>query len=351
MSKSNHPTVYCSSCNEPQPSGQTFRKCSGCRTVQYCNTTCQKKHWKEHRTECERLRKEKEEDTTNNNLPPTYEEGDECPICLEILPKDVTKFLFFTCCGNGIHVHCFKDMESMKMSGTCPFCRAKTPTSQEEAIKYLRPWVKKKKAWALANMGRMYYHGKGVKQSYEMARILFEQTAQQGDASAMFDLGVMYAQGLGVEQSYERAVEYYEQAAQQGDASAMYELGVMYEGGEGVEQSYERAIEYYKRAAEQGHVNAMANLGHLYIQGDGVDQSDELAREWWTKAANVGHETSINNLKILDKEEAKSGGRTTKRRRTKRRRRKRKTKRKRRKKTKKYIRLRNKRTRRRKRKN
>ena len=320
MSKSNQtspPPVCCSSCNKPQLSGQTFRKCSGCLSVQYCNKKCQKKHWSPggHNQECKRLRKEKEEDTTNNNLPPTYEEGDECPICLEILPKDVTKFLFFTCCGNGIHIHCFKDMESMKMAGTCPFCRAPRPTSDEEHIKYLRPWVKKKKAWAQNLMGRMYYHGQGVKQSYEMARILLEQTAQQGDASAMFDLGVMY------------------------------------EGGEGVEQSYKRAIEYYKPAAEQGHVGAMTNLGNLYIQGDGVDQSNELAREWWTKAANVGHETAIKCLKILDEEEAKSGGRTTKRRRTKRRRRKRKTKRKRKRKTKKYRRRRKKRTRRRKRKN
>jgi hypothetical protein len=319
MSKSNQTSpVCCSSCNEPQHSGQTFRKCSGCLSVQYCNTTCQRKHWKEHRTECERLRKEKEEDTTKHGFEsraPKYEKGIECPVCLEILPKDVTKFLFFTCCGNGIHIHCFKDMETMKMAGTCPFCRAPRPTSDEEHIKYLRPWVKKKKAWAQNLMGRMYYHGQGVKQSYEMAAKLYELSARQGDVNSM------------------------------------YNLGVMYEGGEGVEQSYERAAEYYKQAAEQGHVGAMTILGNLYIQGVGVGQSNELAREWWTKAANVGHETAIKCLKILDEEEAKSGGRTTKRRRTKRRRRKRKTKRKRRKKTKKYIRRRKKRTRRRKRKN
>ena len=74
------------------------------------------------------------------------------------------------------------------MSGTCPFCRAKTPSSHEEQVKNLRPWVKKKKAWAQHHMGQKYLRGQGVKQSYEMAKMLYEQAAQQGDVSAMYNL-------------------------------------------------------------------------------------------------------------------------------------------------------------------
>jgi TPR repeat protein len=56
------PPVCCSSCNTPQPSGHTFQKCKGCRTVQYCNTECQRAHWSPggHKQECKRLRKKKE---------------------------------------------------------------------------------------------------------------------------------------------------------------------------------------------------------------------------------------------------------------------------------------------------
>jgi len=77
-------------------------------------------------------------------------------ICLKSLPKDATEFDRWTCCGKGIHKHCFKDMKSMKMAGTCPFCRAKTPSSPEESVKYIHPWVKKKKAWSQTMMGQMY---------------------------------------------------------------------------------------------------------------------------------------------------------------------------------------------------
>ena len=151
----------------------------------------------------------------------------------------------------------------MKMDGTCPFCRAKTPSSDEETVKNLRPWVKKKKAWAQNNMGQKYRDGKGVKQSYEMARLLFEQAAQQGVSDAMFNLGAMYYNGRGVEQSCERAKEYFEQAAHLGDADAQYELGRMYANSEGVEIDLKKA------------------------------------KDWWTKAAAQGHESSIEGLKIL----------------------------------------------------
>ena len=51
------PSICCSSCNKPQPSGHTFRKCMGCRTVQYCNKDCQRAHWRTggHKQECKRF--------------------------------------------------------------------------------------------------------------------------------------------------------------------------------------------------------------------------------------------------------------------------------------------------------
>jgi len=50
-------SVCCSSCNKPQPSGQIFRKCTGCHTVQYCNKECQRAHWSPggHKQECKRF--------------------------------------------------------------------------------------------------------------------------------------------------------------------------------------------------------------------------------------------------------------------------------------------------------
>jgi TPR repeat protein len=283
------------------------------------------KHRKKHKKECRRLLAERKStkqaqdnndgerkiDETTTPKKEMEEEGDECPICLEILPNDAMKFSRWTCCGKGMHRHCFKDMQSMKMSGTCPFCRAKTPTSDEEAVKQLRPWVKKKKAWAQILMSQMYRDGTGVERSYKLARRLKELAAQQGDVGAMYDVASMYAFGEGVEQSYETAKEYYEQAAHLGHASSLYNLGDMYEIGKGVEQSYKRAKEHYEQAAHLGHAPAQLNLGCLYVQGQGVEQSSEKARKWWAMAAAQRNEEAIDNLEHLNEMEGRKTMSTT----------------------------------------
>jgi hypothetical protein len=210
--------------------------------------------------------RKEEEDKTTTPKKEKEEEGDECPICLdEVSLLSNNKYKRFTCCGKVLHNHCSTDLMSMEVGRNCPFCRAKSPTSHEEAVKYIRPWVKKKKAWAQALMCEKNFYGTGVKQSYEMARIM------------------------------------YEQAAQQGSVDAMYSLGTMYYNDQGVEQSYEKAFEYLQQAADLGFAQAQFNLGGMYNNGDGVEKDIAKTREWWTKAAAQGHANAIKNLKILEK--------------------------------------------------
>ena len=50
----------CSSCLTIAPPLQIFKKCSACKSRQYCNSVCQKKHWKSfHRSECKKLQASK----------------------------------------------------------------------------------------------------------------------------------------------------------------------------------------------------------------------------------------------------------------------------------------------------
>ena len=165
-----------------------------------------------------------------------------------------------------MHKHCMDDLVSMKMDGSCPLCRAKTPTSAMESFKQVRPWVKKKKAWAQFSMGGMYERGLGVKQSYEMARRLYEQAAQQGFASAMYNLGFMYYDGEGVEQLYEKAIEYYEPAAHLGHSDAQYNLGRMYATGEGVAKDFAKAKALWTTSAAQGDESSLTALEWLKEQ-------------------------------------------------------------------------------------
>jgi TPR repeat protein len=239
------------------------------------------------------------------------EEPDVCCICLDELPTDSRKLLRFTCCGKICCLECQKNVKKSTMpdelKNRCHQCRKPSPTTNEEVVKRVREWVAKGEAWAQNIMAQQYRDGKhGLKQSYVMARMLFEKAVAQGDSSAMYDLALLYRDGQGVVQSVEKEVELCTMAAEQGQVDAMNNLGNAYRDGKGVVQSFQKAAELYTMAAEQGFVEAMLSLGVRYFQGQGVDQSNVLAREWWTKAANEGHENATKNLQILDELEGKS---------------------------------------------
>ena len=254
---------------------------------------------KENKEEGER--KEHEDSTTEPKIPKIEEKkGDECCICLEELPKLASDFSRFTCCGNGVHIHCSEDLVSTSLGKHCPLCRALTPTSERESVKYLLPWVKKKKAWSQVMMGKMYENGSGVKQSFAKAKKLYELAAQQRSVDALVNLAWMYENGLGVEQSYERAKEYYEQATQLGDAGAYFNLGCMYEKV----QSFTKARVAYEFGVQHHNASCMLNLGMLYVSGrEGVAKDMVKARELWTEAADFGEKTAIRNLKKMDRDE------------------------------------------------
>jgi TPR repeat protein len=194
---------------------------------------------------------------------------------LEDLQVDSDTFGRMACCGKAMHKHCtdnfFGSSLSREQKSKCPQCQVKLPSTEEEGFELARGWADKGKAWAQADLGNKYKHGKGV------------------------------------EQSYEKAIEYLKLGIQQDDPNAMVDMADMYHHGEGVRKSFKKAIELWTQAANQGHANAQFNLGAAYCNGAGVDRSYGLAREWWIKAAVQDNETALKSLQGLDKHE----GRTT----------------------------------------
>ena len=165
-----------------------------------------------------------------------------------------------------MHAHCANDLISAKKNtpmsvDRCLCCRAETPSSAEDRIKYLRPWVNKDKAWAQQLMAQHYHLGVGVECQYEVARRLYELSAQKGDVLAMNNLGLLYENGLGVEKSLEHAIDWYKKAAKLGLAMAQFNLGYVYSSGKVRSiEDYLTAKEYFCDAAVQGHEGAAERL-------------------------------------------------------------------------------------------
>jgi TPR repeat protein len=65
------------------------------------------------------------------------------------------------------------------------------------------------------NIGRLYFHGKGVSRDDKQAMDWYMKAAKNGNASAMFKIGYMYCYGIAVAKNIDTAFEWYTHAAKQ----------------------------------------------------------------------------------------------------------------------------------------
>ncbi len=98
---------------------------------------------------------------------------------------------------------------------------------------------------------------------YELARRLWQPSAEQGDADAQNYLGILYHLGLGMDKDYRKGAEWYRRAAESGNAYAQRNLGTMYEFGLGVAQDEMQAYAWYYESALAGNKKARYYLAAM----------------------------------------------------------------------------------------
>ena len=257
----------CSACDKES---DALMKCRACKCVWYCDKECQNKHWKEHKKECKRIKKELDKRGGNLDLGEELDVGpigtlpprEECPICMRVLPLDEGQQLYACCCGKVVCGSCHfqHQMKSTERVTTCSFCRTTLPDSDEEILAQLQKRIKLKDPDALVNLAMA--HGRGK---------------------------------LGVPVDQARCIELLRESASLGFPPAHSQLGNFHKFGEmGLEQNEEEALKYWKEAAEGGHVQAQNNLGAIEDgRGD-----DVAAMRHWRLSASGGSRRSVTNLII-----------------------------------------------------
>jgi TPR repeat protein len=169
----------------------------------------------------------KKETSSRTSYP--KEEEDECPICLEVLPKLPVKFIRHACCGKGMHYACAKKNKargSKEGKNFCVLCRTKLPThsGSKEEIERFHFWVERGKAWAMSGLGDRYRNGIGVPHNDKRASELYTMAADQDYVNAMTNLGIMYFNGLGIGRDVIKGKELIMKAATLGHVNAILVL-------------------------------------------------------------------------------------------------------------------------------
>jgi TPR repeat protein len=221
-----------------------------------------------------------------------------CAICLDLLPVEGDRHIFYACCCKRICTEC--SAKCLQYDVRCPLCRATCIKSHAEWLLRVQKHVAKGNAEAQSQLGDAYHHGHmGLKRSFKRASKLFELAASQGHAKAQAALAKSYEHGHGVKMDAKAAVRWNRRAADQGFPPAQNNLGVMFYDGLGVAQSFDEAVKWYRLAAQQGQPDALYNLGACHANGQGVPEDDREALRFYKRAVaqgNVGAAAAVEEV-------------------------------------------------------
>ena len=168
--------------------------------------------------------------------------------------------------------------------------------SADEALAQLRELAGEKNGAAAMELAK-YYSETGDHVSMIEYLTL---SADAGHAGALFELGKCFYLGFAVSQSYENALYYWEKAAELDCAEAIFNLGVCYCRGQGVKCSPAKAFELWQRSYSLGFKSARSNLARCYERGFGTQKDiskaigiyEELSRD-----GDMGARVTLKRLK------------------------------------------------------
>lgn len=208
----------------------------------------------------------------------------------------------------------------------------------KKAISCYNSAAKKGHAAAQFFLGSLYFLGRGVakdrKEAFKWIRsaallgsedafkLLKRTPSLIDDGENYLCLGKCYYEGKSVKQSFDKALKYYYLSAENGNAVAQYMIGnIYYFGGlyepgvyepfdgrvtsfikfAGVEKNHIEAVKWFNLAADNGHAEAQFMLGECYYNGYGVKQDYKEAAKWYELAAKQGHALAKHALEQIKK--------------------------------------------------
>jgi hypothetical protein len=254
---------------------------------------------------------------------------EQCPICLDdVRVVDFGSTARFLCCGGTTCSDCFS--HQFKLGETCPLCRAEFPELGPQLKKMTMKCAERGVGWAQYDVGMWYVSllcflfsfsilimhsiiGNTILQSYlggrddftvdkKKAMAWLEKAAKQRYPFALRILGKCYYGGDGVSQSYSKAFKYFQDGANRGDPVCQYMLGVhYYDGKHDVEKNESKGFEYltidyhqwqqhidFDSSNEDHRGHACQIMGFAYFEGKVCNQSYVLAKYYLEEALKKG---------------------------------------------------------------
>jgi TPR repeat protein len=140
---------------------------------------------------------------------------------------------------------------------------------------------------AMAQLGTIYYQGRGVPADPVLAERYFRASADRGNPIGMYLLGSFFEHA---KQERATALLWYERAAEAGVPDAQRCTADLYVCGIAIPQDLEKASYWYHKAAENDIPEAQFVLGEFYRTGKSTPVNHLKAYEWYQRSEANGYE-------------------------------------------------------------
>jgi hypothetical protein len=149
-------------------------------------------------------------------------------------------------------------------------------------------------------LGRAYYRGEGVPQSYEKAGEWYRRSAEGGCSKAMNNLGIMFLEGVGTPRDEKEGYSWIRKAADLDDPKSTYLAGKLLCEGRGIAKNPTEGVLLLKKASDLGNLDATTRLGQSLLFGDdGLSKDPVAASLLLRKAAMGGNRASCGLYGII----------------------------------------------------
>ncbi len=203
------------------------------------------------------------------NDPPPRE---DCPICLDALPREDEKTFYQLCCGKIICEKCTRTADAtmslrrtvaqrgrlhFSLSPPCPLCRVENPNSVSEADERCEKRMTLNDPEAFMKRAGDYSLGTATTpQDWVRAFELYTRAVELGSVTAHYELGNIHRGGKGREVNLKKAKYHYQTGAIGGCLKARCNLAVI----EAQRGDYERAMRHFKICARNGFAKGLDGL-------------------------------------------------------------------------------------------
>ncbi len=162
---------------------------------------------------------------------------------------------------------------------------------------------------AQAHLCRVYYMGifdsklkEVYRHDYALAHAWCEKAAKLGSAFAIHNLGDMYYQGIGVTKNKDKGLEYARMAAEKGYIEAHERLWSAYSTGNGTDIDCGKATQHLEYIIQHNPELGLYIKGVAHEQGDACTKKDILAaRDFYKAACEKGHFFACESFKVISR--------------------------------------------------